>query len=260
MNNRPIPLATPRAITIFQPTIWTSSAPLGEIDIMGHKSNSTYFTDFDVARSYHMCSLFRTGFKTWGEKCSFVNRPRSKEDGTGPFSLALAGVGCTFHKAIRPGQEYKIYTRVLSWDEKWLHLISHFVDNSADSISHNQKHHDSENFEKYGESQDVENGIDSQSAVLATGMAKIVFKQGRRTIPPSEFLRDCGLLPQQEGDSAHQSMCRETAKPEDERLTKIREAIEKRRARGHLVANHINGLHDGRSFHNINEIAFSSMA
>ncbi|KAJ6118259.1 hypothetical protein N7471_013726 [Penicillium samsonianum] len=68
--------------TVFLPTIWTSNTPLGEIDIMGHKTNSTYATDFDVARNYHICSLFRVGMKSWGD-LSFVNPQPSDAYGTG---------------------------------------------------------------------------------------------------------------------------------------------------------------------------------
>lgn len=230
---------------------------------MGHKSNSTYFTDFDVARSYHICSLFRIGLKVWGGRLSFINPQIRMERGTELFFLALAGVGFTFHRPIRPRQEYEICTRVLSWDEKWLHLISHFVDKGACGPAYfsdqQQPHHNPEMCsEELGDSQTVNYGADSQSAVFATGIAKIVFKKGRKTIPPSEFLSDCGLLPQQGGDATHASNCREGAKLEDKNLTKIRETIEKRRARGHRVAKHINGLDDGRSFYNITEKVFFS--
>lgn len=263
LNNRPVPLTTPPAITIFQPTIWTSTTPLGEIDIMGHKSNSTYFTDFDVARNYHICSLFRTGLKVWGDKLSFINPQTRKAHGTQLFFLALGGVGFTFHRAIRPRQEYEICTRVLSWDEKWLHLISHFVEKGACDPAYfsdqQQPYHDSEmDSEELGDSQTVNYRTDSQSAVFATGLAKIVFKKGRNTIPPSQFLSDCGLLPQQGSNAAHGSNCRAAANFADKNLTKISEIIEKRRARGHRLAEHINGLDDGRSFYNIREKVFFS--
>jgi acyl-CoA thioesterase FadM len=260
LNNRPVPLTAPPAITIFQPTIWTSTTPLGEIDVMGHKSNSTYFTDFDVARNYHICSLFRTGLKVWGDKVSFLSPQTRKEQSNQLFYVALAGVGFTFHKPIRPMQKYDIYTRVLSWDEKWLHLISHFVEEGACDHAYfsdqQQPHHDLEtNLEELGDSRIFNHEADSQSVVLATGIAKIVFKHGRMTVSPPQFLSDCGLLPQQGSDVAHTSRYKAS---EDEKLTRIRESIEKRRARGHRVAEHIHGLAEGRSFDNITEKVFYS--
>jgi hypothetical protein len=230
---------------------------------MGHKSNSTYFTDFDVARSYHICSLFRMGLKVWGDKLSFINPQTRKEHGTESFFLALAGVGFTFHRAIQPRQEYEICTRVLSWDNKWLHLISHFVEKGACDPAYlsdqQQHHHDLEmKTGELGESQTVNYGTDSQSVVFATGIAKIVLKKGRETIPPAQFLRDCGLLPHQGNNAAHGSNCRESENSEDQNLSKIRETIENRRARGHRIAEYINGLDYGRSFYNITEKVFFS--
>lgn len=227
---------------------------------MGHKSNSTYFTDFDVARSYHISSIFRIGLKVWGDKVSFVNPQTRQEHGTELFYLALAGVGFTFHKAIRPRQKYEIHTRVLSWDEKSLHLISHFVERGACDRAYvwdqQQPHHDPEmSLEGPRDSQTFDHEADSRSVVLATGIAKIVLKHGRRTIPPSQFLSDCGLLPQQGSDVTQFSSCR---RPEGENLTNIRESIEKRRARGQQVAEHIHGLAAGRSFYDITEKVFFS--
>jgi hypothetical protein len=172
-------------------------------------------------------------------------------------------VGFTFHRAIRPRQKYEICTRVLSWDEKWLYLISHFVERGACSPTYfsdqQQSHHDIEmNPEEVGDLQAFDHKTVSQSVVLATGIAKIVFKKGRKTIPPSQFLSDCGLLPQQGSGATRGSKCRLSAKSEDENLARLRETIEKRRARGHQVAEHINGLDGGRSFYNITEKVFFS--
>jgi hypothetical protein len=232
---------------------------------MGHKTNSTYATDFDVARSYHICSMFRVGLKMWSG-LSFVN-PQGRGDETELFYPALAGVSFTFHRAIRPRQKYEISTRILSWDDKWLYLISHFVERGACKPAYfsdrKKPQHDPElNLEVLGYSQsfDYENG--SQSSVFATGMAKMVFKKGRKTIPPSQFLSDCGLLPQQGSDAAHlpDNNCKEKVGLDDEELTKLKESIEVRRAMGYQVAQHLNNLDKGSSVFNVAEKIFYSRA
>ena len=41
--------------------------------------------------------------------------------------MALGGVTCTFKRELKPYRKYEIWTRVLSWDEKWVYVISHIV-------------------------------------------------------------------------------------------------------------------------------------
>ena len=264
LNNRPVPLTTLNTPTIFQPTIWTSSTPLGEIDIMGHKTNSTYATDFDVARNYHICSLFRVGMKAWGD-LSFVNPQTRDTHGTGLFFPALAGVNFTFHRAIRPGQKYEICTRVLSWDYKWLHLISHFVERGNCKPTHlsdqrNPQLDPEMNIGNLADSQCVDQGQHSGSVVFATAMAKIVFKKGRKTVPPPQFLADCGLLPHKEMVATAESaqISSEDEKLDDNNMTKIGENIERIRATNHRVAEHLNSLDEGCSFYNMSEKVFFS--
>lgn len=61
-----------------------------------------------------------------------------------------------------------MWTRVLSWDAKWLYTITHFVRKDAKS---------------------------GQSIVCATAVSKCVFKSGRKTVAPEAMLHDSGLLP-----------------------------------------------------------------
>ncbi|KAJ5742152.1 hypothetical protein N7533_011561 [Penicillium manginii] len=243
---------------------------------MGHKTNSTYATDFDVARNYHICSLFRTGMKSWGD-LSFIN-PQTRDTGTststdfstGLFYPALAGVNFTFHKAIRPRQKYEICTRVLSWDEKWLHLISHFVERGTCKAVHFSDQNgqpDPERDTGIADSRDhgqLEEGS-PRAVIFATAMAKIVFKKGRKTISPSRFLGDCGLLPQQDGDwkvpvqeSVNQPRDENEKDHENMANLKIGETIERMRADGYRLSEHLNSLEDGYSFYNVNESVYFS--
>jgi hypothetical protein len=132
--------------------------------------------------------------------------------------------------------------------------------NSAYFSDQQQTYDLERNSEALGKVQTVHCEANSQSVVFATGVAKIVFKEGRRTIPPSQFLSDCGLLPQPDRDIIHGFNCRAAAKCEDKNLAKMGEMIEERRARGHRIAHHINGLIDGRSIYNVNEEVFFSKA
>ncbi|KAJ5936322.1 hypothetical protein N7454_005620 [Penicillium verhagenii] len=263
LNNKPIPLTTLNLPTVFQPTIWTSSTPLGEIDIMGHKTNSTYATDFDVARNYHMCSLFRVGLKKWGD-LSFVNT-QTRDAGIGLFYPALAGVNFTFHRGICPRQKYEICTRILSWDDKWLHLISHFVDRGNCKPVYLSDHRNSQcdpemDLGDLAESQCVNESENSESIVFATAMAKIVFKKGRKTVPPAQFLVDCGLLPRQEQAANRElpQVSKEDKRLHDDSMTKIGESIERTRSTGYHVAEHLNALDEGCSLYNMSEKVFFS--
>ena len=111
-------LRTEKPITpdlLFQPLITSSQAPLAEIDLYMHKSNSTYFTDLDVARTHLLCTLFARGIeKVRGGTGSVVKGKVSN------FAVALGAVSCSFRRELKPYEKYELYTRVLSWDQKWL--------------------------------------------------------------------------------------------------------------------------------------------
>lgn len=249
-DRRPIP----RNVSLFQPTIWTSSTPLGDLDIMGHKSNSTYLSDLDVARSYHLCSLFRA----WSKQGLTIINPQKKENSAKPFYPVVGAVSCTFRKPIWPLQKYDIVTRLLSWDGKWMYLISHFVKKDAfkprffsDQPTRNTVNitHDT-----HDELLRKENGGDSGSSILAMSVTKIVFKEARNTIPPAQFLRDCGYL--SSGNENAKPFCMET---QDKGCLKTTiEQIEERRLRGLRVAEKLNILDEGSSFFDCEEqIAYS---
>lgn len=233
-----------------------------------------------------MCSIFRIGLKLWGD-VSFINPQTRDSQGTntGLFYPALAGASFTFHKAIRPRQKYEIRTRVLSWDEKWLHLISHFVErgHSKNLIFSDHKRNRNSQLDLEMNVGIVENSEDSQDngrsgpspLIFATAMGKIVFKKGRKTIPPSQFLVDCGLLPQQEnlsksttqesvnypnldGNEKGEEEKGDEEKGDENDMAKIGEMIECIRADGHRVSRHLNSLVKGYSFYNVSEKVFFS--
>lgn len=174
------------------------------------QSNSTYFADVDIARVHLVTTLFGKGIaKIRGH--TTMNALSGKNASN--LTMALGGVSCTFRKEIRPYEAYDMWTRVLSWDRKWLYLVTHFVPKRSNinprdyTLYPEQKgrghgslyRHSSGNSAKV-EAGKVQNSASTASArleprIAASAMSKIVFKLGRKTIPPQDILEKSGLLP-----------------------------------------------------------------
>lgn len=222
------------------------------MDIMGHKSNSTYFTDFDAARNYHFLSLFRIGLRAWSKQGpSFINTHKRGGEESEPFYFGVGGVASTFRKGIKPRQKYDIVTQVLSWDEKWVYFISHFVKTGTfkpvqfSDQPHRSKHKDGADPELPYSQGDIPS---ADSTVLAISVGKMVFKKGRKTIPPVEFLRDCGHLPLDENaPSTSESTSSRSSATVEEKM-RPEDPIEERRARGMRVAQGLKILDEGLDF------------
>ena len=135
----------------------------------GSESNSTYYSDLDIARTHLISTLLSTGIDCarheHGNGLLGVRK--------GSFTIKLGAVRCSFKREIRPYQRYDMWTRVLSWENKWLYTITHFV------------RWERKNGEEKG-----------RKIVCASAISKCVFKAGRRTIPPAVMLHASGLLPQ----------------------------------------------------------------
>ncbi|KAI5841557.1 hypothetical protein DFP73DRAFT_528616 [Morchella snyderi] len=95
---------------LFSPLSSTSRSPPYECDLNLHKSNSTYFSDLDIARTHLICHLIKRSLRT--RRTLYV---------------ALAGVACLFRREIKPLERYEIVSRILAWDGKWVWVVSHFV-------------------------------------------------------------------------------------------------------------------------------------
>ena len=117
----------------------------------------------------------------------------------------LGGVSCNFKREIKPFEGFEIWTRVLSWDRKWIYIISHFVKKGAVKPKgytlqpwkkvKARKEEKAVGKESNGRDTDGSGAKAVHPAIFASGIAKYVFKQGRLTIPPERILRDSGLLP-----------------------------------------------------------------
>ncbi|PYH92159.1 hypothetical protein BO71DRAFT_485678 [Aspergillus ellipticus CBS 707.79] len=156
----------PNSPPIFHPTITKTLSPLSECDYNLHKSNSTYFTDIDVSRATLCARLF-------GSRIAVL--PSSSPTA---IRIVLGGVQCVFRHEIRPYQGYEVWSRVVSWDEKWFYVGSWFVEGIGIG----------------GRREGEGNGEGKDETVFAACVSRYVFKRGRVTYPPGRMLGECGLL------------------------------------------------------------------
>ncbi|KAI5791925.1 hypothetical protein EDC01DRAFT_101731 [Geopyxis carbonaria] len=136
---------------LFSPMVRRARC-LKDVDIHMHKSNSTYFSDVDVSRNALLAHLTKHGFN------------RARRAGRLAFPR-LGGVAAQFRREIPFGAVYEVRSRLLAWDDKWVYVVTHFVETGA-------------------------NG-----RVYATALSKMVYKRGRVTVAPEDALRESGLLP-----------------------------------------------------------------
>ena len=182
---------------LFQPIITSSRSPFLECDYNLHKSNSTYFSDFDVGRLELLVSLCGHGIDQ-------MRQELAKESKEG-FATMLGGVSCNFKREIKPFQAFEVWTRILCWNHKWIYVIGHFVKRGAVKPKSYtlQPWKKSKAKEAEGTGAAVNNdGAKSgpHPAIYASAIAKYVFKKGRLTIPPERILRASQLLPPKPAD------------------------------------------------------------
>ncbi|KAK1754457.1 hypothetical protein QBC47DRAFT_414421 [Echria macrotheca] len=214
-NNRPISKSGQDAPTIFQPTIYATTTPPGDLDMSMHKSNSTYLSDLDMARGAHFFCLFREGLKRYADQ------------GRRVFP-ALGGITCTFKREIRPFEKVDIWTRVLTWDDKWIYLVSHFV---RAGLARPSRYSD----QPWRAEEAPDEKKEQKFVPFATCISKYVIKRAGKTVPPEEFLSACGLLP--EGEE---------------------EQIQERRKKGLELAGHVAAVDAGQDWFSGNgEVAFA---
>ncbi|KAI1394376.1 capsule polysaccharide biosynthesis protein [Hypoxylon trugodes] len=176
---------------LFHPIVTPSHVSLLEVDYNIHKSNSTYFADLDVSRSHLVCHLFARGCEALSKNASthlVMDPSNPSKPAKGRFGVMLGAVHCSFKKELQPYQKYDMWSRVLSWDRKWLYIITHFVERGAikpdswDASSFNE-----------GKPQGWEKKIH------ATAISKYVFKIGRLTVHPAVLIEASGMLPERPG-------------------------------------------------------------
>lgn len=75
-------------------------APVLEIDYNLHKSNSTFFTDLDVAHIHLLGYLMRPAVRSlaYNSRTGLVLDPRTDRPAKGPMRVVLGSVSCSFKK------------------------------------------------------------------------------------------------------------------------------------------------------------------
>ncbi|KAF8426541.1 hypothetical protein EV426DRAFT_530250 [Tirmania nivea] len=150
----------PTPAHLFAPISTLSRPSLYECDVNLHKSNSTYFSDLDINRTHLVAHLIKRSLQ--------LRRKRGER----PMYVALAGVVALFRREIKPFEKYEMRSRVLSWDGKWIWVVSHFVKCGSNGKDH-----------------------DMSKRIYASCLSKYVCKEGRKTVPPEQVLTESGLLP-----------------------------------------------------------------
>lgn len=203
---------------LFQYHIVTSRTPLSECDYNGHKSNSTYFSDLDVARAHLVSAILKKAIRKLNQRRDTavratdstkvlegdgamasrqpVHNPRNQK-----FGIALGAVSCQFRREIPPYAKVEIWTKLLSWDRKWFYLVSHVVKPGVakpptytlqPSKGRKRPHGDANGTATHTT---AEEGEKFKSAIYATSIAKYVVKAGRITVPPQICLQNASMLP-----------------------------------------------------------------
>lgn len=182
------------------------------------ETNSSYFSDIDIARTHLVCTLFSTGIEHMRGGTGVItgaHRP--------VLGLPVGGVSCTFKKELKPYEPYELWTRVLSWDEKWVYIVTHFVKAgvltpSKYTLYPQQNSTDNRNMKPTTTIDEME----ENDAVVATALSRCVFKQGRQTIAPTTMLQLSGLLPKDGSEAKSTSTSTPLPKPARGRTSRRR--------------------------------------
>ncbi|CAK7241247.1 MAG: hypothetical protein STHCBS139747_002707 [Sporothrix thermara] len=186
---------------LFHYSITHSRTSLMETDYNFHKSNSTYFSDLDTSRTHLVMYLLGPGVAAVGKNMrnKIVLSPETGKPMPGSLSVGLGAVFCSFRKEIAPYQGYEMWSRVLTWDRKWLYIVTHFVvkgkvrptawDGSSPSSGG-----------KPARQWTASDEANLQKHVIATAISKYVFKLGRFTVHPTYLVETSDMLPARPGE------------------------------------------------------------
>ncbi|KAI1244526.1 hypothetical protein MGN70_014400 [Eutypa lata] len=170
---RPLDVATLFAFHTTQ-----SRVSLCECDVNLHKSNSTFLVDLDISRAELLSRLLSGAYNRLSRTAIFEgDTPKN-------VNIILAGVDVSFHRELLPGQIYQIRSRILSWDHKWMFVISYMVQTGIrlDMV------------DREGGRTAVMSDQKIRKKVFAVAISKYVVKVGRRTVPPQKLLEAVGSL------------------------------------------------------------------
>ncbi|KAK8104173.1 uncharacterized protein PG998_011206 [Apiospora kogelbergensis] len=218
---------------MWHPLITSSKAQLMEIDFNLHKTNSSYFSDLDIARGHLVCTLFSEAIAYMRGGTSAWASAQSKKP---MFGLALGATSCSFKKEIKPYEEYEMWSKILSWDEKWIYIATHFVRKGAAkpksySLYPQQNSECSSEEELYDQT-----AVDANKAIFATAISKCVFKSGRKTVAPALMMQIAGLLPNGASGTADEKRSVEELQAVSRTLVQIEEQRQRGLKTAHILA------------------------
>ena len=182
-----------------------------ECDINGHKSNSTYFSDLDISRAHLLFCLMAEGIRREDERVRDDHATSEATKTLPKMAIHLGGVSCIFRSEIKPYQNFETWSRLLSWDRKWMYFVSHLVKKDAVTPKAYLLQPDGPPRRWWfapgrrrrtvvsGKRKDVTSTAPAQgpptSAIYASSISRYVAKRGRITIEAEQILKSCGLLP-----------------------------------------------------------------
>jgi hypothetical protein len=169
-------------ISPFTELIRYNNCCLLECDFFGfHKNNVTYFTELDICRTETTLNALHYYFKNCyltGKKIAFV---------------PLASIQNHFMKEIKPFQNYEMHTKIVSWGNKWFWLITIFTINEKIKEIINPINENDLNLNVPENLPPLylnyKNGDKFGKRVCCLSLGKLVFKDGRKTLPPWEAIK-----------------------------------------------------------------------
>lgn len=190
------PVLPPRAL--FHYSITTSYTSLLETDYNFHKSNSTYFADLDVSRTHLVSCLLHPGLKAVAEnaRTAAVPDPSTGRPAKGRLGVMLGSVHASFRREIKPLEAFQMWSRVLSWDRKWLYVVTHFVEPTRPTGWDWKGRRWGPTRKPVIAAAAPGEEAGWEKRVFATCVSKYVFKVGRLTVNPAVVVERSGFLPE----------------------------------------------------------------
>lgn len=136
------------------------------MDFNLHKSNSTYFTDLDIARSKLIGRILAPAWPMDNMFIEYTGRdgtPR-RERVKGSPAIILGATYTSFKREMSAYTKYNVKSRVLGWDSRWLYIGSWFIGRKGKRLH-------------------------------ACSLSKYILKKGRITVRPELFLAEAGWIP-----------------------------------------------------------------
>lgn len=121
-----------------------------------------------------------------------LDKELSADGKKGILTVMLGSTQTSFKREIPTLQPYEVWSRVLTWDHKWLYIVTHFVQRGRITPTASVASMGADS--GASQSKTAHTFKDVESSIFATSISKCVFKKGRMTVPPERVLRSSELL------------------------------------------------------------------